>query len=52
MKTRSLNLTQERHLVLDYLLRRKMALLVAEYGITRQTIYRILRRHEVEMDRK
>jgi hypothetical protein len=49
---RALTTRQERHLVLDYLLGLPMHYLTATYGPTRQTIYRILARHEVDTNRK
>lgn len=52
MTARALDRRGERHLALDYLLGYPVHYLVATYGITRQTIYRILDRHEIERDRK
>ncbi len=52
MAARALDKTGERHLVLDYLLGAPMKVLVEAYGIPRATIYRIFKRHEIEVDRK
>jgi transposase len=52
MAARALGRTGERHLVLDYLLGYPMRHITATYGVTRQTAYRILARHEVSTARK
>ncbi len=52
MSGRALSKTGERHLVLDYLLGVPVKVLAENYGITRQTIYRIFERHEIEPERK
>lgn len=52
MSARALDRRGERHLCLDYLLGLPVRVLVDRYGITRQTIYRILDRHQIDRDRK
>lgn len=52
MTARALGLTDERDLVLDYLLGMPLRDIVAQYGVPRQTVYRILQRHDVSTNRK
>lgn len=52
MSARALTTQQERHLVLDYLLGHPVARLTEWYAVPRQTVYRVLKRHEVDTERK
>lgn len=52
MAARALSRKQERHLVLDYLLGFPMKQIEQWYDVPRQSIYRTLRRLDVDTDRK
>lgn len=52
MSDKALSYKKERHLVLDYLLGFSLRYLVDEYGVPRQTIYRVLERHKVKAERR